>query len=310
MNELPWTSYSRYLHERFGCEVHRVAVDAGFSCPNRQGGRGAGGCSYCGADASRSAALGQEGAAGALRGQILGSVAHMRARHPGASFILYFQAFTCTNAPAADLARLYGEGLACGDFVGLQVATRPDCMDGEKARMLASFRERGLEVWVELGLQTANDLTLRRVARGHTAGDFTRACGQLKEAGLKTAVHLILGLPGETEEEAAATARFVAARDPDGVKIHNLHIPRGSRLFREYLAGEVTAPGPERHLQCTLRVLELLPPRTLVMRLTTDTPEAELAAPRGFWQKSLFIDRLASAMRARGTWQGRLHGTA
>jgi hypothetical protein len=234
----------------------------------------------------------------------------MRARHPGAAFILYFQAFTCTNAPAADLARLYEEGLACGTFVGLQVATRPDCVDAEKARMLASFRARGLEVWVELGLQTANDRTLARVGRGHTAADFSRACGQLKRAGLRTAVHLIFGLPGETVEDAAATARFVAAADPDGVKIHNLHVPRGSRLYREYLAGEVTAPGPERHLECTLRALELLSPRTLVMRLTTDTPEAELAAPRGFWPKSLFLDRLAAAMRARGTWQGRLHGTA
>lgn len=306
MAELPYRAYSRYLHERFGCEVRRIAVDAGFGCPTRLGGRGRGGCSYCGAEGSRAPHLGEPGEAGTLQEQIARSVAFTRGRHPRAGLILYFQAFSCTNAPLEDLARIYGEGLASGQFLGLNVATRPDCIDADKARLLASLSDRGLEVWVELGLQSANDETLARIRRGHTTRDFLRAYGDLKQAGLRVAVHLILGLPGETLADMTATARFVAALDPDGVKIHHLHIPRGSPLFGEYLAGEVTAPVPERHLQYTVAVLELLPERAVIMRLTTDTPAALLAAPRSVWPKHRFTEQLAAEMRRRGTRQGRL----
>ena len=306
MTELPYRSYSRYLLERFGGEVRRVAVDAGFGCPTRRDGRGLGGCSYCSAEGSRAPSIGEPDAAPALRAQIRASIAFIRRGHPEAGLILYFQAFSCTNAAVEDLARLYEEGLASGQFLGLNVATRPDCIDRDKARMLASFADRGLEVWVELGLQSAHDRTLRRIDRGHTSGDFLRAYRLLKQEGLNIAVHLILGLPGESEVDMAATARFIAALDPDGVKIHNLHIPRSSPMCREYLAGELTAPGPERHLRCTIAVLEQLPVRTVVMRLTTDTPAAMLAAPRGFWPKQQFTDRLVQQMRLSGARQGRL----
>jgi hypothetical protein len=230
----------------------------------------------------------------------------VRSRHPSAGLILYFQAFSCTNAPASQLARIYEEGLSAGDFLGLAVATRPDCMDGEKARVLSALAGRGLDVWIELGLQSSHDSTLERIRRGHTAADFLRAHTALRSAGLKVAVHVILGLPGESAADMATTARFIAALDPDGVKIHNLHIPRGSPLYREYLAGEVTAPGPQRHLEYAISVLERLPPRTVVMRLTTDTMKASLAAPRSFWPKQRFASEIAAEMRRRGTRQGRL----
>jgi radical SAM protein (TIGR01212 family) len=309
VNEAPFLTYARYLRNRFGRSVYRVAVDAGFGCPNRESGRGSGGCVYCGENGSRAPYLeSTEGAgyAASLRQQIEASIAFVRRRYSADAFILYFQAFSNTNAPAGELARIYDEGLAAAPFLGLNVATRPDCIDEEKARLLAGYRERGLEVWVEMGLQSANDRTLALIDRGHDAAQFLQAYGVLKAASLKVAVHLILGLPGESAIDMERTALFVAGLEPDGVKIHNLHIPTDTRLARDYLKGEVTAPGPERHMEYAIALLEQLPAHTVIMRLTSDTPAGRLAAPRGFWPKSRFAARLAEEMRRRAARQGRL----
>lgn len=304
MAELPWHPYSAYLRERFGREVRRVTVDAGFGCPHRPDGRGPGGCTFCGAAGSRAASA--PAATGRLREQVTVAAAAVLRAHPGAGLILYFQAYSCTSAPVGELARIYDEGLSGGGFVGLSVGTRPDCVDAEKAALLAGYSARGLDVWVELGLQSGSDTTLARIGRGHTVADFTRAFGILREAGLRIAVHLVLGLPGETAADMEATAGFVARLDPDGVKIHDLHILRSAPLYREYLAGEVTAPVHGRHLEYAIAVLERLPARTVVMRLTTDTPRQDLAAPRVPLARGGFARLLAEEMRGRGARQGRL----
>ncbi len=307
VNDAPYLAYSRYLRNRFGCAVYRVSVDAGFGCPNRESGRGSGGCIYCGEHGSRAQYLeSAESGADGLRGQIEASISFVRRRYSAAGFILYFQAFSNTNAPVGALARIYDEGLAAAPFLGLTVATRPDCIDEQKSRLIASYRERGLEVWVELGLQSANDRTLELINRGHDAAEYLRAYGMLKAAGVKVAVHLILGLPGERAIDMERTARFVAGLAPDGVKIHNLHIPTDAPLARDFLRGEVTAPGPERHMEYTIALLERLPAETVVMRLASDTPSGRLAAPRRFWPKHRFAARLAEEMRRRGARQGRL----
>jgi radical SAM protein (TIGR01212 family) len=243
-----------------------------------------------------------------VEAQVRESLAFLRSRYHARSFILYFQAFSNTNAPVEELRRIYDHGLSLAPFCGLNVATRPDCLDAEKADLLASYRGRGLEVWIELGLQSSDDLTLRRIDRGHSAEDFLRAYGILRERGLKVAIHLIFGLPGEGAAEILSTVDFVARLRPDGVKIHNLHIPRGTVLAQELQKGELTAPTAPRHLEYTIAALERLPPETVVMRLTCDTPEPRLAAPRRFWAKGLFLKRLEQEMEARGARQGRLHG--
>jgi uncharacterized protein len=314
-DEPPYLTYSRYLRERHGCKVYRVAVDAGFGCPNRAGGRSGGGCSFCSPAGSRAPYLGLSandspaGCAeigGGLGRQVDSTISFLKRRYSADAFILYFQPYSNTNASAEELKRAYDAGLALAPFRGLNVATRPDCIDAEKARLLSSYREKGLEVWVELGLQTIHDDTLRRIGRGHTAGDFRRAYRLLKENGLNVAVHLIFGLPGEGFSHIVETAEEVARLGLDGVKIHNLHIPRGTRLETELLTGEVTVPSPERHLEYCVAAIERLPPRTVIMRLVCDTPRRELAAPRTFWRKEAFTSRLAAEMRARGSFQGRL----
>lgn len=322
MNELPYLTYSRYLKERHGCTVYRVAVDAGFSCPNRGAGRSGAGCSYCDADGSRAPSVSRNAPrfavgcnlgggmpmdAGALERQVRESISFYRRTHGNCQFILFFQAYSNTNAPVETLRRIYDEGLALAAFRGLNVATRPDCLDEEKADLLASYEHRGLEVWVELGLQSANDATLRRIGRGHTAADFVRTFEMLRRRHLKIAVHLIFGLPGEGLAEIVQTIRVLALLRPDGVKIHNLHVPTGTLLASEYQKGEFVVPSPQRHIEYTIAAIEQLPPRTVIMRLTCDTPAGRLAAPRAFWPKEQFLSVLEKEMTARGSCQGRLY---
>ena len=322
MSDPPYLTYSRYLKERHGCSVYRVAVDAGFSCPNRGGGRAGAGCSYCDADGSRAPSVSRNEprfAVGcnidgsmpvdmeSIERQVGESISFYRRTHGDCGFILYFQAYSNTNAPVETLRRIYDEGLALATFRGLNVATRPDCLDEEKADLLASYEQRGLEVWVELGLQSANDATLRRIGRGHTAADFERAFTMLRQRHLKIAVHLIFGLPGEGLPEIVQTMRVLALLRPDGVKIHNLHVPAGTLLAAEYLKGEFVAPSAPRHIEYAVAAIERLPPWTVIMRLTCDTPAEKLAAPRGFWPKERFLSGLEKEMSKRGLRQGRLY---
>jgi hypothetical protein len=310
---------------RHGCNVYRVAVDAGFSCPNRGGGRSGAGCSYCDAEGSRSPSVSRNGprfAVGcsdggntlfdedSLERQVRQSISFYRRTHGACEFILFFQAYSNTNAPVETLRRVYDAGLAMAVFRGLNVATRPDCLDEEKADLLASYQQRGLEVWVELGLQSANEATLRRIGRGHTAADFERAFDMLRRRRVKIAVHLIFGLPGEGLPEIAQTMRVLAQLRPDGVKIHNLHVPAGTLLASEYQKGEFVAPSPWRHLEYAIAAIERLPPQTVIMRLTCDTPAERLAAPRAFWPKEQFLSALEKEMARRGSRQGKLYTEA
>jgi radical SAM protein (TIGR01212 family) len=306
VQDLPWTSYARWLRERHGAPVRRVAVDAGFGCPHRAGGRGPGGCTFCAGGAV-------SGAGGAAEPRFRGDLEAVRRQvdrgrrkvPDSTALLLFFQAFSGTNAPVEELARIYDASLALAPFVALDVATRPDCFDEPKAALLASYRARGLDVWVELGLQSSDDRTLSRMHRGHTAGDFSRAARTAKAAGLGLAAHVILGLPGEGLDEIRATARFLGDAGIDGVKIHGLHVVRGSLLEREMLAGEVTAPGTGRQLEDTIAFLEGLDQRVLVMRLATETPAVHLLAPRRAIGKAAFTRMLDGEMRRRGTRQGR-----
>jgi radical SAM protein (TIGR01212 family) len=324
VNQPPYLTYSRYLRERHGCSVHRIAVDAGFGCPNRTGGREGKGCSYCDAEGSRAPHQWNQGPrfpvdckgrggpdfdVDALERQVAQGLSYYSRTHGEGGYILFFQAYSNTNAPVETLRRVYDAGLSLAPFRGLNVATRPDCLDEEKADLLASYGKKGLEVWVELGLQTADDRTLRRIGRGHTAADFERAFLMLKRRSLKVAVHLIFGLPGEGLAEILRTVRLLGRLRADGVKIHNIHVPFGTVLAAEYMKGEFVVPSPRRHLEYTIAAIERLPRETVIMRLTCDTPAERLAAPRGFWRKERFLGELDEEMKARGAFQGRLSDT-
>jgi radical SAM protein (TIGR01212 family) len=316
----PFFSYSAYLKQKYGRTVYRVSVDAGFSCPNRGPDRSAPGCLYCDERGSRAPYLDYPQASAGrsvetravdwrrdLKQQIDRGRGFLRSRYGADLFILYFQAFSGTYAPVDTLRGIYDFALGCAPFRELAVSTRPDCIDQAKAELLATYRRKDFDVWVELGLQSANLQSLLRINRGHSVENFGRAFRICRAAGLKVTVHLIFGLPGEGMAEIRRTIDYVAGLNPEGVKIHNLHIPVGCPLYAEYLSGELSVPCAARHLEYTIAALELLPPNTVVMRLTCDTPEQLLATPRGFPDKARFLSRLRLEMDGRNTRQGRLY---
>lgn len=299
----PFRSYSAYLMETYGRKAYRVAVDAGFSCPHRGRDRNRRGCIYCDARGSRAGYLGDEED---LRKQVQTGIRFLKKRYGAEVFLLYFQAFSNTYAQIPELKRVYDYALGMGPFRELIVSTRPDCVSEEVADLLSDYRTDERDVWVELGLQSASDRTLNEIRRGHTLQDFYDSYERLRDRGIKVAVHLIFGLPGENWAEIRRTVVRVAAFDPDGIKIHNLHIPYGTELYDRFLNGETSVPCSRRHLDYVVNALELLPPRTIVMRLTCDTPAEYLVVPRNFWDKAAFYSALRERMERNGNRQGRL----
>jgi len=297
--EMPIHRYSDYLARRFDARTYRVSVDAGFTCPVRNHGRP---CTYCDVRGSRSPYLGE---LTSLNDQVNRGMSFLRRRYGAQKFLLYFQAFSNTFAPTDVLRRVYDAGLGCGDFIGLIVGTRPDCIDEPRAALLAEYRERGLDTWVELGLQSACDSTLRRVRRGHSVAEFDRAVGLLHDYGLLVAAHVILGLPNERGTEVVETARHLTQIGVEAVKFHNLVITEGTELHRDYLAGLVVPPSVPEYTELLIAALEHTSPDIVAMRLTCDPPRDIGFVPDVLPNKATFYETVTAEMKRRNTWQGR-----
>ena len=298
-------NYSDYLKSKYGGTVYRIGVDGGFSCPNRGKKRTNPGCSYCDVYGVRAAYLGEEETV--MEEQIQSSMAAMKKRYGASRYILYFQAYSSTFAPVDKLKQIYDHGLSLGNFVELVVSTRPDCVNEKVAALLGSYIKDGFDVWVELGLQSACDVTLERINRGHDRACFEKAFRLLRSVGVKIAVHLIFGLPGEDGEDIRNSVRYLASLKPDGVKFHNLHIPTGSPLYGEYSLGELSFPSSRRHVEYVADALERLPEETVIMRLTTDTPRNRHKIPGAFLNKSAVYSLVREELERRGSHQGALY---
>ena len=296
--------YSRYLRERYGVKTFRVSVDAGFSCPNRHGGRHSPGCVYCDVEGSRAPYLDCEEE---VSRQIRGTVAFLRRRYGAQAFSLYYQAYSGTNAPVTTLRKAYDYGLSLGEFLELIVATRPDCIDEARADLLASYKSRVADVWVELGLQTPTERTLRTIGRGHTVEQFEDAFALLRARGVKVGVHLIFGLPGEGAEEVARAAEYVAALHPDGVKIHNLRILGGSPLFDRACRGEVPILGWRRYIEYLTVFLPRIPEDVVILRLGFDPPRGRPVLPSSFIDKAGLYEAVNTLLERRNLVQGSLN---
>lgn len=303
MQRLPYYTYSSYLRQRYGKPAYRVGVDAGFSCPNRSGGRSGEGCTYCESSGSRAIYL-DSASPGRIGSQIERGVAFLKRRYGAEVLLLYLQAFTNTYGTPDELRRIYDAALACAPFRELIVSTRPDEIDEARADLLAEYRGEDFDVWVELGLQSVHDETLRRIRRGHDSAAFFSAYRRLTKRGIKVAVHLIHGLPGEDLVMSLQSVRRVAALRPGGIKLHNLHIPFNSPLYEEYRKGAVRVPTLDEHARYVAAALPLLPPETVVMRLTCDTPTERRAAPREVVEKGRFAREVARLMGEAGQIQG------
>ncbi|MGD9505298.1 MAG: TIGR01212 family radical SAM protein [Syntrophobacteraceae bacterium] len=303
MNEKPYRDYNTYLRGLFGCRVQKITVDAGLTCPNRDGSVGWGGCVYCNARGSGTGASRENLS---ITEQVEAGKAHLARRYKARKFLVYFQSFSNTYAPLDKLKTLYSEALAIPDVVGLTIGTRPDCLPDPVLDHIASLSRDKL-IWMEYGLQSAHDATLQRIRRGHTVADFDDAVARTRERGLPVCVHVIIGLPGEGPEHAIATARFLASRDIQAVKIHILYVVKKTVLDEWLRSGEYSCLTREEYVELAAEFLALLPPGVIVQRVTGDPHPEELAAPLWALDKQKNIEALHAYMLLHGLRQGMKH---
>jgi hypothetical protein len=294
-----------YLRGIFGCRVQKIPLDAGLTCPNRGGRRGASGCIYCNA---RGSGTGAHARGLSITAQLEQGKRALAARYRARKFIAYFQSFSNTYAPPERLRSLYEEALAVDGVVGLAIGTRPDCLPEPVLELLAEMNARR-PVWLELGLQSARDPTLKRIGRGHDAACFLNAAAAARRAGLKVCAHVILGLPGETPEDMRFTADTLAAAGIDGLKLHALYVVKGAPLEALYRDGAYRCLTPSEYVAAVCDFLERTPAAVVVQRLTGDPHPEELVAPAWCRDKAATLAGIRAELERRDTWQGRLAGT-
>ena len=266
---------STHYREKFGCKVYKLSLDAGLSCPNRDGTLGTGGCIFCSGSGSGDFA---EGRCESIALQLERAKQRVRSKNKDGKYIAYFQSFTNTYAPVEQLRRLYYDAIAPEDIVGLAIGTRPDCLGEDVVQLLAEIN-RIKPVSVELGLQTIHEETARYIRRGYETPVYFDAVRRLKAAGIEVVTHIILGLPGETPEMAMETTRQVVQAGTDGVKFHLLHVLRGTDLEKEYQAGVFACLSLEEYGVWLKACIDLLPEHVVVHRITGDGAKRDLIAP-------------------------------
>ena len=266
---------SDHYRETFGCKVYKLSLDGGFTCPNRDGSLGTGGCIFCSGAGSGDFA---EKDCDSIESQLERAKARVRSKVKDGKFIAYFQSFTNTYAPVERLRELYLAAIAPEDIVGLAVGTRPDCLGKDVVELLGQIN-RIKPVSVELGLQTVHEATARYIRRGYTTSVYFDAVRRLKEAGIEVVTHIILGLPGETAQMAVETTRQAVNAGTDGVKFHLLHVLRGTDLERDYLAEQFQVLTLEEYARILKQCMAVLPEHIVVHRITGNGAKRDLIAP-------------------------------
>ncbi len=294
-----------YARETFGCRVRKIPVALPFTCPNIDGTKGRGGCIYC-YRGSRPAHLSPRQS---LREQIEEGIRQAKDRYGRKTrFFVYFQSYTNTYGDIAYLKNLYDTVLDYEEVVGLDVGTRPDCAPTEVLDLLANYKRLGLEVWIEFGLQSANFETLKRINRAHGVSDLVDAVLRAKKRGLKVCIHTIVGLPGESREDFIETAKLVRALRAEGIKIHPIYVMKNTALAKLYEEGRFKTLSLEEYVRYAVDMLEIIPPETVVHRLTAEAEREKLLSPDYclYERKMEVIEAIEREMERRGSRQGLL----
>lgn len=290
-----------YFRNRYGGRVHKISIDAGLTCPNRDGTIGAEGCIFCNTKGSGTGNLAK---GYSITQQLENSKAPVIKRFKAKKFIAYFQSFTNTYAPLETLKQLYEEALAVSDVVGLAIGTRPDCINEEVLDLLQSYADQYL-IWIEYGLQSCHDSTLKLIHRGHDVKTFEKAVMATANRGINISAHIILGLPGETRDQMLATVDYIANLPIDGVKLHLLYVIKGTALEKMYHSGTYRCLEQNEYIDLVCDVLERLPEHMVIQRLTGDPHKHELVAPLWALEKNENVAMIRERMEQRDTWQGK-----
>jgi uncharacterized protein len=292
--------FSEYLKERFGCRVHKVTVDAGFNCPNIDGTLSKDGCIFCD-NYSFSPAVRKKHIS--LKQQVSEGIEYGRIRYKAKKFIVYFQPYSNTYAPVKVLKKRYDVIREFPDVVGMAIGTRPDLVDEEKLKLIEEYT-KDYEVWLEYGLQSVHDKTLRLTNRNHTYQDVVKAVEMTRNRGIKICAHVIIGLPGETKEEMLETAKGCSHLNLDGIKIHPLYIVKGTALERMYNEGNYKPLEMDNYIEITAEFIAHLNPNMVIQRLSADCPEEMLAAPEWIREKQQVIKGVEEKMLKANLVQG------
>ena len=293
-------TYNYFLKRKFGGKVAKLSLDAGFSCPNIDGTKGHGGCTYCSGRGSGDFA---GNPADSLRQQMEQQKAVMEKKWPGSQYIAYFQAHTNTHGSVEQMKNAFEAVLDIPGVVGISIATRADCLDEEKANYIASLMERTF-VEVELGLQSVFDVTGERINRCHSYEEFLAGFALLKARNIPVCIHLINGLPGENREMMLESARRVGELRPHSVKLHLLHVIEGTVLAEQWKRGEFPLLEREEYVEILCDQLELLPPEIVIQRITGDGDKATLLGPIWSMDKKKVMNAIDMEMARRNSWQG------
>jgi len=310
--EYPWghqrrfNDYAGYFRKQFGERLQKVSIDAGFTCPNRDGTVGIGGCTYCNNNAFNPSYCSVEKT---VTRQIQEGIAFHKKRYRRAvKYLAYFQAYSNTYAELPVLKSLYEEALAVEDVVGLVIGTRPDCVDDAILDYLAGLKNR-VYVIVEYGIESCYNHTLERVNRGHTFEQTVRAIRETAARGIRTGGHLIFGLPGETREEMLEEAVILSRLPLSNIKFHQLQIIRNTRMADEYRnhPEHFRLFGPEEYVEFVCDFLERLNPAFVVERFAGEAPPGYITGPRWGFRYDTLVRKVETRLEERGTWQGALY---
>lgn len=292
--------FSEYLKNKFGKKVYKITLDAGFSCPNRDGTISSGGCIFCDDGGSFSRAHSN---ALSIEEQVKQGIHNLSTRFKAQKFMSYFQAYSNTYKPVGELKKIYDASLCSDDVVGISIGTRPDCVDEQKLDLIASYTDK-YETWVEYGLQSMHDKTLKFINRGHDYQTFVTAFEQTKKRGIKVGVHIILGLPGETKEDMLSTVSALAKLGVDGVKFHCLCIFPNTKLYDMYEQAKIKLLEEDEYIDIACDCLELLPPDTTIHRLGGNGLQAIKVAPKWLNKKFEILNTIDDVLEKRNSYQG------
>jgi len=288
-------TFGQAMLKRHGERVHKLALNASFTCPNRDGSKGRGGCTFC-----NNVSFNPNGRdPSSISEQIDAGRRVIRKRTGARKYIAYFQAYTNTYAAVEELARLYDQALTDPDVIGLSVGTRPDCVPDPVLDLLAAYQQRGYEVWLELGLQSAYDETLERVNRGHGFEEYRSAVRRAHSRGLQVCAHLIIGLPGEGRSHCVTTLERVLEHGVEGLKLHPLHVVKGTMLANQWRRGEYTALTLDDYISIAADLIELTPPGVIYHRVTGTASTDILLAPTWCSWKWRVLNRIAEKLHHR-----------
>lgn len=292
-----YTAFSEYLKDKYGEKVYKITVDAGFSCPNRDGTISKGGCIFCDESGSFSKAHSSELD---IKNQIITGISALNTRFGAQKFLAYFQAFSNTYAPTEKLKKIYDSAFCDERILGISIGTRPDCVDNEKLDLIASYKNP----WLELGLQSTHDITLKKINRGHDYKCFLNAYELAKQKGIKVCVHMILGLQDETKEMMLESAKRLAKLEIDGIKLHMLTVLDDAPLSKIYKEKPFELLDMRSYCELVCDFLELLPPKTTIHRLAGSGYSKTLIAPKWVNNKFETLNLIDKIFEQRKSKQG------